>query len=136
MSGEALTIKQSNFLDKYFETGNATEAAMCTYDVKNRKVARNIGSENLAKLGNVVRQMMEERGLTLPLLIETVKVAIGANKRRRDFETGEVWYEPDHKTRLQAVDRAARWLGLESDKFTGIKLKKGDMSVEFVEHEK
>ena len=104
-----LTLKQSKFLDVYFETGNATEAAMQAYDVKVRATARQIGSENLAKLDHIVRHMMEERGLTLPLLIDTVKDATKADKWN-DF-TGE--READHNSRLKAVSIASKWLGME-----------------------
>lgn len=44
-----LTIKQEVFVEKYVETGNATEASMVAYDTENREVAKVIGSENLTK---------------------------------------------------------------------------------------
>ena len=48
MTGRRLTRKQSVFVAKYVETGNATEAAFAAYDTS-RDVARSIGSENLTK---------------------------------------------------------------------------------------
>ena len=47
------TIKQKQFAEKYVETRNATEAALVAYDIQGedkRKIARVIGSQNLAKL--------------------------------------------------------------------------------------
>ena len=44
-----MTIKQRLFVQKYLEFGNATEAAAQVYNVKNRKVAAQIGYENLRK---------------------------------------------------------------------------------------
>lgn len=42
-----MTIKQSLFLNKYLESGNATEAAMQVYGTNKRNVAAQIGYENL-----------------------------------------------------------------------------------------
>lgn len=44
-----LTPKQKKFADKYLENGNATQAAVESYNVKSRDVARKVGSENLTK---------------------------------------------------------------------------------------
>lgn len=44
-----LTLRQSNFVKKYIEFANATEAAAQVYNVKNRNVAGVIGWENLRK---------------------------------------------------------------------------------------
>ena len=44
-----LSLKQQKFISDYLKTGNATEAALRNYDVKDRSVARRIGSENLSK---------------------------------------------------------------------------------------
>ena len=114
-----LTIKQRKFLDVYIQTGNASEAAMQSYDVKDRTSARAIGTENLAKLSNVVRHIMEERGLTLPSMVDTVKEAQKAMKWN-DF-TGE--REPDHNARLKAVTIASKWLNVgQSDNQTNIQV--------------
>ena len=48
---QKMTPKQKAFIKEYISTLNATEAAIRVYDAKDRKSARNIGSENLAKLG-------------------------------------------------------------------------------------
>ena len=44
-----LTYKQKAFVNEFVKSKNATSAAMSVYSVKNRDVARQIGSENLAK---------------------------------------------------------------------------------------
>ncbi len=44
-----MTLKQRNFVKKYIEFGNATEAAEQVYNARNRKVASQIGYENLRK---------------------------------------------------------------------------------------
>jgi len=127
MTDKKLTLKQAKFLDVYFETGNGTEAAMQAYDCKDRMSARNVANENLAKLGNIVRLMMEERGLTLPLLIDTVKGATEAKKL--DDLSGEK--VPDHLTRLKAVQVAGKWLGLEKERDynTAVQVNIGEMGV-------
>ncbi len=48
--GSTLTVKEKRFAEKYVETGNATQAIVdAGYKVKSRSVARNMGSENVAK---------------------------------------------------------------------------------------
>lgn len=44
-----LTKKQKGFVKDYVKTDNATEAIVNNYDVKDRIVAKSMGSENLAK---------------------------------------------------------------------------------------
>lgn len=44
-----LTKKQKDFCDEYLKDGNRSKAAEKVYNVKNKNVARNIGSENLSK---------------------------------------------------------------------------------------
>lgn len=56
---EDLTEKQKRFIDFYIETGNASEACrMAGYEGNN---LNNIGSENLAKLGNFIREKLEQK---------------------------------------------------------------------------
>lgn len=44
-----LSPKQEKFVQVYVKTGNATEAALQTYDISSREVAGSIGGENLQK---------------------------------------------------------------------------------------
>lgn len=57
----ALTEKQKRFIDYYIETGNATEATRkAGYKANSEKAYRNIGSENLAKLGEFINERLSE----------------------------------------------------------------------------
>jgi phage terminase small subunit len=52
-----LRPKQKKFVDAYLETGNGTEAVVrAGYNVKDRNVARVVGSQNLAKL-NIIEYL-------------------------------------------------------------------------------
>lgn len=54
-----LTEKQKRFIDYYIETGNASEACrLAGYKGKN---LNNIGAENLAKLGNIIKEKLEAK---------------------------------------------------------------------------
>ena len=111
MTEKDLTLKQKKFLKVYFETGNATKATLEAYDTDDPETASAMGSENLRKLRDVVRYQMDKQGLTVEKMVGTV---VGANEATKwnDF-TGE--REPDHPTRLKAVEVAERWLGLKDD---------------------
>lgn len=57
---DKLTEKQKKFIDYYVETGNATEAARrAGYEANSEKAMRNIGSENLAKLGTFIDERLK-----------------------------------------------------------------------------
>ena len=57
---DKLTQKQQKFIDYYVETGNATEAARrAGYEAKTEKAMQNIGSENLGKLGEYIKERMK-----------------------------------------------------------------------------
>jgi phage terminase small subunit len=69
-----LTKKQRGFVKDYIDTDNATEAVVNNYNVKDRIVAKSIGTENLTKPYiieevNRVRRTIGE-GLADELLIE------------------------------------------------------------------
>lgn len=54
-----LTEKQKRFIDYYIETANATEAAIRAGYSK--KTAKNIGSENLAKLHQFIKEKLDAK---------------------------------------------------------------------------
>ncbi|MEK7187830.1 MAG: terminase small subunit [Patescibacteria group bacterium] len=54
-----MTSKQAKFAESYLETGNATEAAMTSYNPKNRATASVMGHENLRK--PKIRAFLEEK---------------------------------------------------------------------------
>lgn len=124
-----LTLKQRKWIKEYIETGNATEAAMRVYDVKDRDSANAIGSENLAKLS--MPELMEEMKLTDVAL---VNMGIeGATKPVKQSVTGEVF--PDYAVRQrywETLLKLKKRLGPEqvvNQQFnTG-----GDMTLEFIQ---
>lgn len=73
-----LTIKQRKWIKAYLECGNATEAAMKVYDVKDRESAGQIGYENLKKLD--YSDFMEEAGITDKLLQDKIKEGLSATR--------------------------------------------------------
>lgn len=141
---KTLTFKQKKFLKVYFETGNATKAALAAYETDDPHSASIIGSENLAKLGDVVRYIMNRKGLDVEKLVDTVNGAMEANKvisaqaivKREnptsqadgelppaDSKTNDFIEVPDHPTRLKAVEIAERWLGFKNGDDGGTKIQ-------------
>ena len=59
MDENSLTEKQKRFIDYYIETANATEAAIRAGYSK--KTAKQIGSENLAKLDIFIKSKLEAK---------------------------------------------------------------------------
>ncbi len=124
---KSLTIKQRKWIKAYIETGNATEAAVRVYNVKDRDSARALGSENLAKLS--IPDLMEDMGLTDVALINIGSE--GMTKANKQSITGEVF--PDYTTRhryWETMLKLKRKLGPDNvvnQQFnTG-----GDMTLEF-----
>lgn len=59
---DKLTEKQKRWIDYYVQTGNAAEAArLAGYKANSDKAYRNIGSENLAKLGDYLRVKLDAK---------------------------------------------------------------------------
>ena len=59
-----ITVKQRKWIREYIRCGNATEASMRTYNVKDRPSAGVIGCQNIKKLRIPFLEMMEIAGLT------------------------------------------------------------------------
>lgn len=72
------TIKEKKFVKEYIKTGNATEAAMRTYDVKDRKNANALGTETLAKLS--ISDLMDNKGLTDDKLLDKLDEGLLSNR--------------------------------------------------------
>lgn len=79
IENKELTLKQRNWLAVYIQTGNATEAAMQTYDCKDRESAKSIGSQNLSKLN--YSDLLEEAGLTDIKLVQVLLNGLQATKQ-------------------------------------------------------
>ena len=117
MKGEEPTLKQRLWLGIYLKTGNATEAAVQVYDVKDRNSASQIGWENLRKLDYT--EFMEEAGITDKLLQQRIMEGLSATKVVSARVTGK---EADSKTDdfIDVEDYLTRHKYLE----TALKLKK------------
>lgn len=111
-----LTIKQRKFIDLYLETGNATEAAMQSYNVKDRESAAAVGYETLRNLQT--DELMEKAGISDKRLLEKLNEGLDASKRQRDFETGEVFYDADYSTRHKYLKTALELKGKTRDNDT------------------
>lgn len=73
-----LTLKQRKWLKLYLGLGNATEAAMQSYDCKDRESAAQIGYENLRKLDYT--GFLEEGGITDNLMLKKIAEGLDANR--------------------------------------------------------
>jgi len=117
---EDLTIKQRRWVKFYLKTGNGTEAALKAYDTTDRVTAAAIGSENLRKLKDPVRNLMEAQGLSLGRLLEVLDDGLKADRVISAVKGGEAtgatndFIEvPDHKTRHAYLQTAGKWLGVD-----------------------
>lgn len=107
-----LTLKQKKFLRLYFKYGNGTKAALEVYSTSDPRAASVIASENLAKLRDPIRVLMEKRGLSLGRLLDVLdeglkakKVITKGGKRHRKVE--------DYAVRHKYLETAAKWLGVD-----------------------
>jgi len=106
---ETLTPKEAIFLNHWLETGNGLESALKAYDCKNRQTAGVIAHDVLKKLKHPMRLYLENKGLGVNSLYKVLDGALNAEKT--DI-TGDK--HPDHKVRLEAGDRLARWLEVDT----------------------
>ena len=97
------TPKERSFAREYIKTGNATEAASRAYDTKSRDVARNIGSQNVAKLS--FNEIFDNHGLTDGFLIESLVKATRATKYSYSQKIA------DWSTRIKAIEMSMRLKG-------------------------
>lgn len=114
-----LTPKQGAFLKAYLDPdsptfGNGTLSVMKIYDVKDYQSAQVIASENLSKLKNPVKTLMEARGIGMDKLLVVLNNGLQAKKiitspTEQDKEVA------DHGVRHKYLETAARWLGVESN---------------------
>lgn len=104
-----MTPKQNKFFVLWLKTGNGTKSAMEAYDCKDETIAASVASQNLTLLKNPMKTFLESNGLSISHLSKVLIEAMGATKWN-DF-TGE--REPDHKIRMESVDRLGKWLDVE-----------------------
>ena len=109
-----LTLKQRKWLSIYIACGNATEAAMQVYDVKDRDSANAIGSENLAKLSYT--DFLEEAGITDKLLQQKIMEGLDSTKtvsakiisKGADSQTDDFIDVPDFMARHRYLETALK----------------------------
>jgi len=129
-----LTTKEKMFLKEYFKTGNGTRSALKAYNCKDSYSASTIASQTLSKLKDVVKSLMESKGLDLGMIIDVTKDATKATKivtshTEPDYEV------PDHPTRLKAAEIAGKWLGISEHPTSLTQVNIDGMKVEFIKPE-
>ena len=75
------TLKQKKFAKIYVETGNATEAAMQVYNLKDRVVAKSVGPENLAK--PCVIKLIEDQASAA--MIDQIEIREELKQSKKDY---------------------------------------------------
>lgn len=130
-----LTFKQKKFLKLYFETGNATKAALQSYETDDPKTASVIAAENLAKLRNPIKTWLEMNGLSLKHLMGVLVEGLRATKIKTSM-TEPDREVPDHPTRHKYLETAARWLGVEDQQSQDQQVKRRLTVEEFFQEEK
>ncbi len=99
---EGLTPKQAKFFSIWLKTGNGMKGGSPTTAESAKSWSR--------KLEKPVKTFLETNGVSLSYLTRILIDATQAEKR--DQFSGEMY--KDHKVRMEAVDRLARWLGVET----------------------
>lgn len=145
-----LTLKQRKWLNIYLETGNATQAAMQSYDCKDEESAAQIGYENLRKLD--ITELMEEGGITDKKLKEKLEEGLEATKvvsarvivikgrptsqadgelPPADSRTDDFIDVPDYAVRHKYLETALKLKGRLGSSSSSVEMKDGDRSVTF-----
>lgn len=95
-NGQQLTLKQHRWLKEYLKCGNATEAAVRVYNVKNRDSANAIGAQNLAKID--FDKLLDANGLTLAQMLKAI--VEGLNATKKVWGNGKSIEVPDYSVRF------------------------------------
>jgi len=77
------TLKQKTFVQEYVENGgNATQAALSSYDTEDNATAQNIGSENLSKpiIQRELAKALRDSDVTLKRACKAVGDGLGSDK--------------------------------------------------------
>jgi hypothetical protein len=99
------------FLNEYFRTGSATEAALATYDCRDRYSATHLGTAILSQLKIPVAAILDAHGINLGTLSQTIREAQKATKY---VKSGSDKFKkiPDHNIRLKAASLVGNWAGI------------------------
>jgi len=106
-----LTPKQILFFQEWLKTGNGVKAAQVAYPDATYSSAGVLAHENLKLIKNPIKTFLEHNGISIGYLTKILVEATQAE--RRDQFSGEMY--KDHRTRIDAVDRLARWLGIDAE---------------------
>jgi len=101
-----LTKKQRKWIKVYRQTLNATEAAMQAYDCKNRDVAKQIGSENIAKLDWF--DLLNYSGLDDETLVKANVEGLKATRPVLDPTTNTLQAVADYSVRHKYLETALK----------------------------
>jgi phage terminase small subunit len=110
-----LSLKQRGFCKTFVENkGNATEAALAHYNVKNRHMATVVGSLNLDKpmIKNEIERLMEDKLITDGVMMDKLKEGMDANVVSSFQGEANESDIPDHDKRFKWWDAAAKIKGL------------------------
>lgn len=140
---EDLTPKEMAFLEEWLKHGNATEAAMKTYNCKTRRSASVMGARVLAKVDKSMALYMEANGIDVKRLVEVTKDGLQANKvlsakvivqgdhKEATTQTDDFIEVPDHLTRHKYLETAAKWLGVEKKESASVEMTDGNRKLVF-----
>ena len=134
---QKLTVKQRRFIKRYIELGNGTKAAMEVYDTKDYQSAASIASENLKKLENPIRFLMEQKGIDMSKLLDVMNSGLEARRvisavstnKDASGATSDFIEVPDHLTRHKYLETAGKWLGIDGKESLDVEMKKSDNSM-------
>ena len=125
------TLKQRTFIKYYLKYGNGTKAALKAYDTKDPHVASVIAAENLVKLREPVKLLMEQKGLSLGRLLDVLDGGLNAHKIAKDGSRAE-----DFAIRHKYLETAARWLGFDKDQPRNVSFKQNNFFFETSQEER
>ena len=106
-----LSTKMKGFCKTFVENkGNATEAALANYNVKNRQMATVLGSIYLDKpmIKNEIERLMEEKQITDSVMIDKLKEGMEANVVASYQGEATESNIPDYDKRFKWWDAAAK----------------------------
>jgi len=90
---------------------NATKAYQELHPKAKYESAMVLGSITLRKIK--MEAVLDAYGLDYNAYFNQLKEGLEAGIRRRNLETGEIWYDPDHKTRKGYHETLGKLLGIE-----------------------
>lgn len=106
-----LSTKMRNFSKEFVDNGgNATEAALKSYEVKSRNSARVTGSVTLGlpQVQREIERIMEQRNITDETMVDKLKEGLDATVVSNYKGKAEETEIPDHNTRFKWWEAGAK----------------------------